>query len=264
MREPGYPAHPNQRQADTSRTSLAPINTQESRNTSLHSLNTGKLPTQSAKTGITSVSGSQNSLYEQIINGTQIPGVSYPTITSTGLTSKRTSHKIAEQGRRNRFKCASKELKALIPATFIRDKQNQTQASSCVKTGEKEVKEIRNTSSITFLLEMAIHYIKEFQLGLKEPDPSVETDTHAKLGSERDALEVSRGGPRKRINAALKEIESLIPSDFVGPRLVKDNAISDVKPEGHAEKESKIQTRSKAKIVEMAVDYIKEIQQKLV
>jgi hypothetical protein len=61
MREPGYPAHPNQLQADASRTSLATINTQESRNTSLHSLSTGKSPTQSAKTGITSVSGSQNS-----------------------------------------------------------------------------------------------------------------------------------------------------------------------------------------------------------
>ncbi|KAJ5626218.1 Zinc finger NHR/GATA-type [Penicillium lagena] len=37
------------------------IHTQDSRNTSLHSLNSGKSPTQSAKTGITSVSGSQNS-----------------------------------------------------------------------------------------------------------------------------------------------------------------------------------------------------------
>lgn len=57
MREPGYPAHPTQIQVDASRTSLASINTQESRNTSLHS----KSPTQSAKTGFTSVSGSQNS-----------------------------------------------------------------------------------------------------------------------------------------------------------------------------------------------------------
>ncbi|KAJ5153457.1 Zinc finger NHR/GATA-type [Penicillium canariense] len=61
MREPGYPAHQTQLQADASRTSLVSINTQESRNASLHSLSTGKSPTQSAKTGITSVSGSQNS-----------------------------------------------------------------------------------------------------------------------------------------------------------------------------------------------------------
>lgn len=60
MREPGYP-HQNQLQADASRNSLTSINTQESRNASLNSLSTGKSPTQSAKTGITSVSGSQNS-----------------------------------------------------------------------------------------------------------------------------------------------------------------------------------------------------------
>ena len=59
----GYP-HQNQLQPDPSRNSLASINSQESRNASLHSLSTGKSPTQSAKTGITSVSGSQNSVYD--------------------------------------------------------------------------------------------------------------------------------------------------------------------------------------------------------
>ncbi|KAJ5692687.1 Zinc finger NHR/GATA-type [Penicillium macrosclerotiorum] len=61
MRESGFPAHQNQLPAEASRTSLTSINTQESRNASLHSISTGKSPTQSAKTGITSVSGSQNS-----------------------------------------------------------------------------------------------------------------------------------------------------------------------------------------------------------
>lgn len=60
MREPGYP-HQNQLQAEPSRNNLTSINTKESRNPSLPSLGTGKSPTQSAKTGITSVSGSQNS-----------------------------------------------------------------------------------------------------------------------------------------------------------------------------------------------------------
>ncbi|CAG7983840.1 unnamed protein product [Penicillium nalgiovense] len=58
MREPGYPHQPQLQ--DTSRSSLTSINTQDSRNPSLHSLSTGKSPTQSAKTGINSV-GSQNS-----------------------------------------------------------------------------------------------------------------------------------------------------------------------------------------------------------
>lgn len=58
MREPGF--HPHQLQ--DSHSSLASVNTQDSR-ASLHSLSTGKSPTQSAKTGITSV-GSQHSTYE--------------------------------------------------------------------------------------------------------------------------------------------------------------------------------------------------------
>lgn len=58
MREPGY--HPPQLQ--DSHSSLTSVNTQDSR-ASLHSLSTGKSPTQSAKTGITSV-GSQHSTYE--------------------------------------------------------------------------------------------------------------------------------------------------------------------------------------------------------
>lgn len=61
MREPGYP---HQIPPEASRNSLGSINTQESRNASLHSLSTGKSPTQSAKTGITSISGSQNSAYD--------------------------------------------------------------------------------------------------------------------------------------------------------------------------------------------------------
>ncbi|KAJ5328129.1 Zinc finger NHR/GATA-type [Penicillium brevicompactum] len=58
MREPGYHPHPLQ----DSHSSLTSVNTQDSR-ASLHSLSTGKSPTQSAKTGITSV-GSQHSTYE--------------------------------------------------------------------------------------------------------------------------------------------------------------------------------------------------------
>lgn len=49
-------------QGDVSRSAIGSINTQDSRNPSLHSLaSSGKSPTQSANTGITSVSGSQTS-----------------------------------------------------------------------------------------------------------------------------------------------------------------------------------------------------------
>lgn len=45
----------------------------------------------------------------------------YPDSLSTGLTSKRTSHKVAEQGRRNRINDALKEMQSLLP------KDNQPQ-----------------------------------------------------------------------------------------------------------------------------------------
>lgn len=59
---PAFPHH--QLQTEASRSSLTSLNTQDSRNTSLHSLNSAKSPTQSAKTGVTSISGPQVSPYE--------------------------------------------------------------------------------------------------------------------------------------------------------------------------------------------------------
>ncbi|KAL3482253.1 hypothetical protein BJX99DRAFT_84819 [Aspergillus californicus] len=49
----------SQLQAEASRSSLTSLNTQDSRNASLQSLSSGKSPTQSASTGITSIAGSQ-------------------------------------------------------------------------------------------------------------------------------------------------------------------------------------------------------------
>ncbi|PKY08465.1 hypothetical protein P168DRAFT_17069 [Aspergillus campestris IBT 28561] len=57
-REAPFPAK-SQLQTEASRSSLVSMTTQDSRNPSLHSLNSGKSPTQSTKTGITSIGGSQ-------------------------------------------------------------------------------------------------------------------------------------------------------------------------------------------------------------
>lgn len=54
--------------------------------------------------------------YQNILEGNHLPGVSYPSNLATNLTSKRTSHKIAEQGRRNRINTALGEIAALLPA----------------------------------------------------------------------------------------------------------------------------------------------------
>jgi hypothetical protein len=53
--------------------------------------------------------------YQNLVEGNRLPGVNYPDSLSTGLTSKRTSHKVAEQGRRNRINEALKEMQSLIP-----------------------------------------------------------------------------------------------------------------------------------------------------
>ncbi|MEX5670002.1 helix-loop-helix domain-containing protein, partial [Pseudomonas neuropathica] len=58
---------------------------------------------------------SSKSNYQNILDGTTVPGVVFPTSLSTNLTSKRTSHKIAEQGRRNRINMALQEMQALLP-----------------------------------------------------------------------------------------------------------------------------------------------------
>jgi hypothetical protein len=55
--------------------------------------------------------------YRNLLEGNHVLGISYPDSLSTGLTSKRTSHKVAKQGRRNRINDALKEMRALIPAS---------------------------------------------------------------------------------------------------------------------------------------------------
>lgn len=75
LREPSYhvqPGLPPQSQADVSRSSLASINSADSRKHSLPSLSSGKSPTQSSRTAATSISNSQNSV-----------GYEYPGPTST-------------------------------------------------------------------------------------------------------------------------------------------------------------------------------------
>lgn len=63
--------------------------------------------------------------YTHLLEGTLLPGVSYPESLSSGLTSKRTSHKIAEQGRRNRINEALKEMQSLLPLPAVRKKSNK-------------------------------------------------------------------------------------------------------------------------------------------
>ncbi len=103
--------------------------------------------------------------YQNILEGTHLPGVSYPEALSTNLTSKRTSHKIAEQGRRNRINTALQEIASLLPPpTPTNGSSNQSGGSAnIVMTGTAA----QQSNSKASTVEMAIEYIKSLQAELK-------------------------------------------------------------------------------------------------
>ncbi|KAH7381613.1 hypothetical protein BKA66DRAFT_120283 [Pyrenochaeta sp. MPI-SDFR-AT-0127] len=98
--------------------------------------------------------------YQNILDGTTVPGVVYPTSLSTNLTSKRTSHKIAEQGRRNRINMALLEMQALLPSTL----QGATEA----KSPETSAQQSNNSKAAK--VESAIDYIKQLKQQVSEKD----------------------------------------------------------------------------------------------
>lgn len=105
--------------------------------------------------------------YQNILEGTHLPGVSYPSELSTNLTSKRTSHKIAEQGRRNRINSALTEMAALLPrksGTETTPSADDIDEGSCSgKKGDKESKSAQSSNSKASTVEHAIEYIKQLQ-----------------------------------------------------------------------------------------------------
>ncbi len=97
--------------------------------------------------------------YQRILEGNTVPGVSYPSELSTNLTSKRTSHKIAEQGRRNRINSALQEIATLLP----KPPPKETKGSDEGEGGDKKEKPGSIPSSKASTVEMAIEYIKQLR-----------------------------------------------------------------------------------------------------
>lgn len=91
--------------------------------------------------------------YQNILDGTNLPGVSYPSEPSTGLSSKRTSHKIAEQGRRNRINSALAEIDDLIPQDTGKTESTQ----------ETDTSGAQATNSKASIVERATQYIRQLQ-----------------------------------------------------------------------------------------------------
>ncbi|KAI0482290.1 helix-loop-helix DNA-binding domain-containing protein [Xylariaceae sp. FL0804] len=104
--------------------------------------------------------------YQRILEGNTMPGVTYPSELSTNLTSKRTSHKIAEQGRRQRINSALEEIGALLPKDALKD-AGEGSGDSCggdKKNGNKS----SNPNSKASTVELAIDYIKQLQGALAD------------------------------------------------------------------------------------------------
>lgn len=89
-----------------------------------------------------------------------MPGMSYPSDLSTNLTSKRTSHKIAEQGRRNRINSALQEIATLLPLPpSSKDAKDTNEGDG----GDKKDANGNAPNSKASTVELAIEYIKQLK-----------------------------------------------------------------------------------------------------
>ncbi|KAF2863385.1 hypothetical protein K470DRAFT_262137 [Piedraia hortae CBS 480.64] len=94
--------------------------------------------------------------YQNIVEGNHVPGVNYPDALSVGLTSKRASHKLAEQGRRDRMNEALREMQALLPKA-VADSPNLGGPDGAADG------ETRSSSSKAATIEQANVYIRKLQ-----------------------------------------------------------------------------------------------------
>lgn len=131
--------------------------------------------------------------YQNIIEGNKVPGVSYPSELSTNLTSKRTSHKIAEQGRRNRINSALQEIATLLPkkmANAIGADEGDSPEGD--KPEKKDGKSASTPNSKASTVEMAIIYIKQLQQEVADANKRAE-EAEKKLTTDGTATLPSAG-----------------------------------------------------------------------
>ncbi|EXJ87038.1 hypothetical protein A1O3_03995 [Capronia epimyces CBS 606.96] len=134
--------------------------------------------------------------YQNILEGTHLPGVSYPETLAENLTSKRTSHKLAEQGRRNRINLALKEIEALLPSSIVAVHAKKERASSQENDeGESKSNLSNQGTSKASTVEMAIVYIKSLQNELKDTKDRLEAAEKklAEGGGSSAASQTSEG-----------------------------------------------------------------------
>lgn len=126
--------------------------------------------------------------YQNILEGTHLPGVSYPTELSTNLTSKRTSHKIAEQGRRNRINSALQEIATLLPRSNGKDSSGEKSGSGGDNPDGAAAKAAsaasQSANSKASTVELAIEYIKQLKQDLADANKRAE-DAEARLSTSK-------------------------------------------------------------------------------
>lgn len=111
-----------------------------------------------------------------------VPGVTYPSELSTNLSSKRTSHKIAEQGRRNRINSALQEIATLLPRPPGKEKEvKEAPEPDSSGGGEGKDKSGATPNSKASTVELAIEYIKQLQKEVAEANRRAE-EAEKKLG----------------------------------------------------------------------------------
>ncbi|KAF2476381.1 uncharacterized protein BDR25DRAFT_277464 [Lindgomyces ingoldianus] len=126
--------------------------------------------------------------YQNILDGTTVPGVNYPTSLSTNLTSKRTSHKIAEQGRRNRINTALQEMQQLLPSPQIHARDARDAKSPDSSGGAQ------TNNSKAAKVESAIEYIKQLQKQCSEKDKLIDQKDLEMEALRRELAALRRSG----------------------------------------------------------------------
>ncbi|KAF1966995.1 hypothetical protein BU23DRAFT_308909 [Bimuria novae-zelandiae CBS 107.79] len=137
--------------------------------------------------------------YQNILDGTVVPGVSYPTSLSTNLTSKRTSHKIAEQGRRNRINTALQEMQALLPSPHLNGKESKSPESMTAA---------QSNNSKAAKVESAIEYIKALQHQCSEKDKLLDQKDQEVETLRRELAALKRSSSRGESSGADTALQS--------------------------------------------------------
>lgn len=140
--------------------------------------------------------------YQHILDGTVLPGVSYPETLAENLSSKRTNHKLAEQGRRNRINTALKEIEALLPPVFaqeraIKEGKEPNKNSDGKDTKDTKEKATPPTISKASTVEMAIDYIKALKKELEETKAQLHAAESKLAGAVAPADDNTPGQPTK-------------------------------------------------------------------